>query len=354
MTSASSLAFPGSRTLATWWQQLAPFRPQAFCVGYFFVHRLEAPAGWLQAQPLEPLLLLALVAFHLEQQGKALPTESFYGRLRRRLGLDMPVIRGLAHALRELNMLGREAPAAASEPTCLVTEQGREALRTGKVWSRQWLRGTFPFLERMGPTGQRLAPPHYLNIADSPAAPWHVEEAAVIDVACLGACLEQSPTWKTTFGFPLDVVAFPEPPTRGATVAEDQVIIDRPERLLAVFLEGGEHELLGFGVRPEGWLLDAAKPIVRLPNAAMSALDLTRSAATPTWKQAWQSWCQPRSLPRADVDDCSLALIEDSCRASTHPGPPGTRTPNQSFHAGDGGRASPPAAPSAEPSSRRV
>src|SRR5437868_6430014 len=65
MTSASSLAFPGSRTLATWWQQLAPFAPRSLRVGYLFVHRLEAAGSWLQPRPLEPLLQLVLESLAL-------------------------------------------------------------------------------------------------------------------------------------------------------------------------------------------------------------------------------------------------------------------------------------------------
>src|SRR5450755_2918913 len=105
MPSASSLAFRGSRTLAIWWRQLAPFEPQALGVGYLFLHRLDAPATWLQRQTLDPLLVLILQAFALEQQDASAPSEVSLSKLHQRLRLDFPILRSLVHALAALQLV---------------------------------------------------------------------------------------------------------------------------------------------------------------------------------------------------------------------------------------------------------
>ncbi len=275
MTSASSLAFPGSRTLATWWQQLARYGPTGLGVGYLFVHRLEAHAAWLVTQPLDPLSLLVLEAIRLEQQRPGTPTDSLSDRLERRLGLALGVIRRLLHSLQEMSLLEADLAADRLPSGCRLTERGDEALRSGLVPSHEWKRTEFSFVERLGPTGARLALPHFMRIAAAPATPWAPGEANAPVVSLLQACLEETPTWKNTFGFPCEVQAFPVF-SDSVPLSPADVIIDKPERLLVVFFATAQQELLGFAARPEGWVLLADEPIVRLPAGAMTALGLER------------------------------------------------------------------------------
>jgi hypothetical protein len=313
MTSASSLAFPGSRTLATWWRQLDVYKPQSLCAGYLFVHRLEAPAIWRQQQPLDPFLLLVLEALSLEQKDAA-PQDRACRRLSRRLHLDVPILRHALHSLAALELIG--SPAAAPETAWRLTDPGQDALRDKRAWARIQKRGTFSFVERLDPTGQRRAAPHYLKIAAGPASPWHVEPAAAFDAAWLRACQDQAPEWKDAFGWPAELVAFdPAAPPSETAPRPDQVVLDRTERLLVVLLQGSNpaDELLGFGVRAEGWLLHAAEPIFRLPTAARSLFP-EASASLDVWQQAWRSWCQSRSFPAVDVKECTLSLVEERLR----------------------------------------
>jgi hypothetical protein len=315
MTSATSLAFPGGRTLATWWQQLASFKPVGLGVGYFFVHRLDAQAAWFRAQPLDPLALLVLEAILMEEACASGSTECFCARLQRRLPLELPILRRLTQTLEQAQLIecGRLTGPVVDE--CRLTDRGQQARRSGAVPVRHCQRDTFTFVERLGPTGQRMASPHFLRLAEAPAAPWLACEATGVPISQLRACAEETPEWKSTFGFPLDVEAFPES-SAGSPVAPEQVIIDRPERLLAVFCQTREQELLGFGVRPEGWALVAGEPIARLTAAAADVLGLDRSPAAPMWKQAWSSWCQARALPRVHADECSLTLVEERLRVA--------------------------------------
>ena len=68
------------------------------------------------------------------------------------------------------------------------------------------------------------------------------------------------------------------PQSAAGPIEPADVIIDKPVRLLVVFFATAQQELLGFGVRPEGWVLLADEPILRLPARAMTALGLERVA----------------------------------------------------------------------------
>jgi hypothetical protein len=313
MTSASSLAFPGSRTLATWWRQLAAREPTLLCVGYLFLHRLEAPACWLEPQPLDPLHLHVLEALSLVQSGTA-THEHFYPRLQQLLNLDVGILRRLVRSLGAWNLVDAAARLVGAE-SWVLTEQGRTALRTKQYWARRWKRANFPFVERLDPSGQRVAPPHFAGFRDAPASPWHAEEAAAFQVSWLHACLAQDAVWKKTFGFPLELVAFPDAaPPAGEIVSPDHVVVDRAERMLIVLCQGSKpgNDLLGFAVRPEGWVLNAAEPIVNLPPAAAAILpELERPASREAWQQSWQTWCSSRTVPAADAQECSLTCAQD-------------------------------------------
>ena len=67
MDRASSLIYPGSRTLAGWWRQLAPLQPKAIAMGYGFLHRIEAAVNVVTQEPIDPLVHLVLQALALEK-----------------------------------------------------------------------------------------------------------------------------------------------------------------------------------------------------------------------------------------------------------------------------------------------
>src|SRR4051794_37589587 len=101
MTVASSLAFPGSRTLAGWWRQLAPLQPRSFWVAHLRLHRIEALVSTFWSCPLEPLyrFLLLAVAAEVKLQGGGL---GFLERLDAQLHLGRPLLlQLLRHASRQ-------------------------------------------------------------------------------------------------------------------------------------------------------------------------------------------------------------------------------------------------------------
>src|SRR5262245_6524901 len=99
MDRASSLIFPGSKTLAGWWRQLAPYQPLALWVGYAYVHRIEATVQVLTARPLEPLAALVLQAIDVEQSaGAKVGAPELADRLRLPEAILQHVVRGLIDA----------------------------------------------------------------------------------------------------------------------------------------------------------------------------------------------------------------------------------------------------------------
>jgi hypothetical protein len=311
MTSASSLAYPGSRTLATWWRQLAPLRPQGLWVGYLFLHHVEALARWREPRALEPLLLLVLEAIALEQQ-EPVPTGPLCRRLEQRLSLTGPVVCRLVRSLAQGRLLMSQNAGSSQEQNWRLTEEGLAALRLRQVWINLEQRATFPFLERLKPDGQRLAAPHYVRIDETGSASW-ASERHPFDISLLPACVEQGPVWKKTFGFPFEVTAFgdhaPAPDARGGW---DNVVVDRTERLLAALVQGPppEEKLVAFGVKPEGWGLQTSKAIAHLPAAA-GAIFWGPDDTLDLLRRAWLSWCAVRNVPPGQAEACSFALLHE-------------------------------------------
>jgi len=68
MTAAPALAFPPSKTLLSWWTQLAPLRPSALWVGHLLLHRVEALVAAQRPCPIDPIALFVLRAVALAGQ----------------------------------------------------------------------------------------------------------------------------------------------------------------------------------------------------------------------------------------------------------------------------------------------
>ena len=277
MIRASSLAFPGSRTLAGWWQQLAIYRPVSLSAGYIFLHRLEAPALWQEARLVDPLLLLVVDAVSVEQAHGGAARAVSFDQIQGRLRLEVGVVRRLIRTLHQANLIGSERALDGRNPSLRVSALGHEALRSGTIPARAWRREVFTFIENLSPAGERLAAPHFLRLAAATGAAWQSGAETAIDVSFLRACLAQPSAWKALFGFPQEVAAFPEPGSAPAADA-DSALIDRPQRVFAALVETAEQETLVFGVRPEGWTLLADAPSARLPQAAAEELGWQRAA----------------------------------------------------------------------------
>ncbi len=126
MDRASSLIYPGSKTLAGWWRQLQAHQPKALWIGYAFLHRVEASVHVVRAQPIEPLTHLVLRAVGLDQAANPAAAVSVAG-LEARLRLPAAVVQRVLLDMQSgglLTRLGRRLAhvrAAAGMPWSIAT-----------------------------------------------------------------------------------------------------------------------------------------------------------------------------------------------------------------------------------------
>ena len=73
MTGTLSLAFPGSRKLAAWWRQLAPYCPQTVWFGHLLLHHVEALVRLSRPCRLDRLALFVLKALALAESAPGTP-----------------------------------------------------------------------------------------------------------------------------------------------------------------------------------------------------------------------------------------------------------------------------------------
>lgn len=303
MDRASSLTFPGGRTLAGWWRQLAPLKPNGLWIGYAFLHRIEAPVYVQGEQPLEPLPHLVLQALALEESiaSNHLPGIAA-SRIEERMQLPAAVLQRVL-----VDLLQHDLNARINHERWQTTERGRHAIARGAFSVRLRQRRVFPFVEFLDAAGQRLGEPQFMPIAECAGVAWPVDEAHRFDVGSLGAAIAQPADWKQAVGFPSDVERLAH---NDGAEAWQQVLVDRPERVmlaLATVDNHGRPELAGFAAKVDGWTLFDRTPILRLPVAATDAWPgLTNEIGMSVWQDVWRNWCRQRQLPANEVELCSL------------------------------------------------
>ena len=327
MTAPSSLAFPGSRTLAGWWRQLAPLRSQALWVGHLFLHRVEALVACVTSQPLGPLdrfVLQAVAAEQTDSVGGQAADEEFLARLNARLHLGSGFLRQALRALAVERLVE-----AGARDAWAVTAQGRAALDSGVFQQVRQERRFFHFLETRYLSGGRQPPeeplptaaqeadaprsvPHFLNVNGTSGVPCSVGEDWCFDVGVLEACVRQPPAWKKQYGFPDDVrEILTSAASRSTAPSWQRVVVDRAERLPVLLALTGapadEPQLQAFVVRQEGWHVVVSHPVFTLRGDWHAAFPgLTDKPSETACRLAWQSWCQPRGLPADEVEACAV------------------------------------------------
>ncbi len=293
MDRASSLIYPGSKTLAGWWRQLAPHRPRALAIGYAFLHRIEAPVNVLAEQPIDPLTHLVLQALTLDAVAIS------PARLQERLRLPAPMVQRILAGMRDDGLLTR-----ADADGWQATERGNRALSCRSVSVHVRKRRVFPFLERLDPAGQRLGAPQFLPIAECAGVPWSVDELHRFEVAALTSCIEQTPPWKQACAFPLEIEALV---ADNEIESWQQVVVDRPERVMLALMLANE-EVQGFAVKVDGWTLFDREPVLRFSARANTVFpELIQPPPMLVWQDAWRNWCKQRQLPANEVEICALS-----------------------------------------------
>ena len=295
MTAPSPLTWPTSRVLAGWWSHLDRFRPRCLWLYHLLLHRIEAPvSGSGSGDRLARFLLEALAS-----AGTAAAA------LARRLHLDAQI---LGRLLGELEVAGLVIRPPSGEGDWAVSATGRAVLAGGREANVPGGRRTFYFAEGPGThPGTRFLP-----LDRPPAFPRPETEGWQFDVGLLRACAQESAAWKGRHGFPADV-GF-----SGGSSGDDwrQVILDRPEQLLTLFVlsgSGSEESLLGLAVSAGGWQLQVDRPVLALGSGWREVLpELAEDVGPEQWRQAWRGWGQPRGWPVGELEACLLERKETS------------------------------------------
>lgn len=297
MTVASPSAFPGSRSLASWWRHLAPLHPRALWVAQLSLYRVEALVRLNRAVRPERFARLVLDALGLRAPSTPDDVEAH-------LHLGRAIVR---HVLRQLQADDLAQPDESGG--WQLTARGEQARRHGEYHDRVRERRTFYFLD----SGRADRPPEFVNLNPAGAAPEPVAENRPFDVGLLAQCLAQPPEWKRRHGFPPEVEEILTP----ASAAEEptgsdweRVVLVRPERLLAALVrvraEHREDRIVGFAVQPKGWQLSPAPTLELDLVHSVLAPELKNDLSPEAWRDAWSAWGQAHGLTAAEIGACQV------------------------------------------------
>jgi hypothetical protein len=290
MSAGSSLGFPGGRTLAMWWRQLAGYQPAEMWVGYLTIHRVEATVGAFHLQILPPFEQLVFRAFALDlaRAGRAPPASALHlpGDLVERVLCKLEV-EGLITSVTQ----SRE-----------LTEAGRHALVDGAYLRPRSERRVFYYW-----TSHWHEPPvsRFVPLAQGEKLPWLPAPEVPFRVESLHASVEQASGWKASHGFPAEVCEVKRP-ERGRLPDWNQVVVAAPQRLfVAVVRAAGENGpvLMAFSAQPHQWNLQTLQPAFAVPDE-----NWLPCPSGEAWRAAFEEWCGQRHLDAADTEACTLSM----------------------------------------------
>ncbi len=317
MTTVSSLAFPGSKTLAGWWRQLAAHQPRAFGVGYLFIHRVEVPVSLARLRKIDRFVQLLLQALDRET-ARAGPNRGGEGpdllaRLESRLHLGRQALFQVLRSVQAEELTLDNPPGSWQ-----LTAKGRLALAHGEYPIEAFERRVLCFLERWDESGARLQPPHFVNLRGNAGQAWSGADSCPFEIGLVRDTLQQAKEWKTRFGFPLEILQIRDTSLPagedgpGNPAAWQRVIVDRPERLLVAWalVPGPANSCLrAFSARQDGWALQTAEPLLHVAEGWEELFPtLAVEPDRNMLQKAWQAWAKSRGIGEADAAACSLAL----------------------------------------------
>jgi hypothetical protein len=289
MTVSPPVPFPGSRVVAGWWRELAPYQPHALSVVHAVLHRVDAPVQLIHSRPLHPLAALLLNSLPI-------PAAGGIARLAASLGLTPAFI------FRSLADLKDEGFVFCEHDAWVAAPSAQAALDRGQVELVRLERRVFAFLAPFEGSAARfvqlITEPGDAVATPAPDIPF--------DPRALLSCFERSAEWKRTHGFPLDASL----PTEGAEWR--RVIVDLAERVVLAVIrsEAVDGDEMAFWVEPAGWRLESRRPAFRLDEPErQDAPVLVSETPSDHWRRAWHDWCHPRNLPAVEVDRCSVKVV---------------------------------------------
>jgi len=305
MTAAAALALPGSRVLLGWWREFADRSPRRVWFAHLLLHRIEACVEVEQSPPLPSIasVLLSLLA-----------TPRSLDELAGELHMERSLLSWLLGRLSEARLLERNG-----SDRWLLTPAGQESLHHPSSLATATATATAAAAAPSTTKGRAERrvfwfadsnPPMYLPLQQPPALPLPPPAGWTFDPAHLEACMNQPAEHRRLAGFPPEVHRLLRPEDSPT----ERVILDRAEQLCLLLTEIPPH-IHGFAVRADTWQVQREPAVLTLGSAA--ALAIPGAEPTPdAWRQAWRTWCQPRSLPASEVEGCKLEIDGHLLRVS--------------------------------------
>lgn len=302
MTAAATLAFPGSRHLAEWWNSFASYSPRALWTAHLFVHRVDVLIGASHTAKLDPLHLAIL---RQTVEHSPCTVESLDDRLR--MGRQI-----LHQILRQLQSL--EMVRADDKGEWTATVRDKLILERGEYQRVEPERRVFAFVE----TGFTEAPFHYLNVEDGPAYPV-TDESLPFDIRYVEECVRQPDDWKRRHAFPLEAKEVIHDRKSGdphpAIPPWKRVPIDRRTRMpLALVLgadKNGSETLFGFALQQEKWTMPSTTPVFSVAEGWREAFPvLTAELAGDAWAAAFRDWRKGNGVALEESDIIGIEKIE--------------------------------------------
>jgi hypothetical protein len=301
MSAAFVQTWPGSRVLLGWWREVAVRKPQQLHLSRLLLHHVEALVQVRKPRPLDrwQRALLGLVGTRVPYGGESLSPFTD-------LQMDPQMLGQFLRELTESGLLHRNGSGLWQ-----MTAAGRHALETGAVTITVEERRTLTFVDNSA-LGR---PPHFLPLSRGHEPDSSRTEDHPFEIALLQTCIRQTPQWKARFHFPIEIEdLLPPRPDDSPSANWRRVILDAVEQRPYVFIHMAQSNaaplLLGFCVGPEHWTLEP-EPQLALAEGWEEALpDLAAEPSPQMWRQAWQTWSHPRSLPPAEVAACRLERVD--------------------------------------------
>jgi hypothetical protein len=282
------MTLPGGRVILGWWRELTGVRPERLWYAHLLLHRVEV---LVESGRSGPLTLLARSLFALLAHSAG-PLRT--GALLTELKMD-PVLAG--DLLGELARLGLVRH---GDGECW------EVLPASGQGDAQ-VNASAHCLERRSFYFSDGSPPTYLPLSPQAGSPLTPPEGWHFDLEALEACVHQGAEWKVRHGFPEDVLRVIRLGDGGTEPDWRQVPLVRAEQALLVLVETADSgAVVGFPVSPDGWAL-GREPVLSLPSAEV-LVPVVGAVEVEAWRHSWQTWCQQRNLPAAEVEACKLEV----------------------------------------------
>ena len=182
MSDATSLAFPGGRTLAAWWRQLAIYAPERFWAGYLTFQRLECPVLALQPQRLPPLEALVLKALAIHT------TPVTASALAGWLHLETALIESVLRFLQREGLIAWQNVGAST-----ATEAGRHTVEHGEYFKSRYQARVLHLWD----TDVRIpTASSFVHLPHPERVTWLPSPIETFAIDRLRACFDQSVEWK--------------------------------------------------------------------------------------------------------------------------------------------------------------